>query len=88
MTEGKINGMAEKIKEAANAAGASYRENYSGRYMFGDCCPGVVGDVHTLAEVLANLPSVLRKTFKQDNMGMEYIYYWPNLATKKEHHHE
>jgi hypothetical protein len=83
MTEGKINDMVEKIKEAANVTDVRYCENYSGRYMFGDCCPGVIGDIHTLAEVLANLPSELRKTFKQDSMGREYIYYWPNLVGEK-----
>jgi hypothetical protein len=84
MTESKINSLVEKIKKAADTAGAKYRGDYSGRFMFWDCCPGVIGDIHTLAEVLANLPSELRKTFKQDNMGKEYIYYWPDIAGEKD----
>ena len=84
MAENEISEAAERIKEAAETAGAQFYENYSGRFMFGACCPGVVGDIHTLAEVLANLPPDLRKTFRQDSMGLEYIYYWPSLVTEKE----
>lgn len=83
MQENKINNIVEKIQEAADAAGAQYYDDYSGRFMYGDCCPGVVGDIYTLMEVLANLSPNLRKTFKQDSMGQKYIYYWPGIVTKK-----
>jgi hypothetical protein len=54
------------------------RSNYSGRWMFGETCLGVVGSMLALDTLLSEVKGSA-KGLKKDSMGLEYIYYWPEL---------
>jgi hypothetical protein len=68
----------EKIIAKAKELGLNVHHNYSGRGMFGKTCLGVVGtmqDLDTLLSEIKGSANGLRK----DNMGLDYIYYWPEI---------
>ncbi len=73
-TEQKI----EIIREVAAEIGGKVRENYSGRGMFGKICFGIIyRDVQTIIEEAAERGL---KGASQDNMGLDYIVYWPSVS--------
>jgi hypothetical protein len=70
--------MRENIISKAEETGLDVRHDYSGRGMFGKTCLGVVGAMEDLDALLSEVKgsaSGLRK----DNMGLDYIYYWPEI---------
>jgi len=69
----------EKMKEIVEKLGEDYSvyENYSGRFMFGKKCLGIVGP-----NVEAIKSAASKKGFKRasiDNMGLNMIIYWPHI---------
>lgn len=69
----------EKAQEVVEELGPSYKvyQGYSGRFMFGKKCLGITGpSTATIIEAAA------RKGFRKavtDNMGLDYIVYWPPI---------
>jgi hypothetical protein len=69
----------EKAQEIVDSWGDDYSvyKEYSGRFMFGDRCLGIVGpDPSKIVE------RARRRGFKKaktDNMGLDYIVYWPHI---------
>ena len=78
------NKLIAKIKRIAENRGLSFRDDYSGRFMFGAECIGFVGEN---AECAALACLIRRKTgeeFRYDNMGKsDMIYYFPSLSKVK-----
>lgn len=70
----------EQIKSYAEENELSFREQYSGRSMYGKSCVGIVCDNPN--DVIAELGIPGAKT---DDMGRSTIVYWPKIAmsTKK-----
>jgi hypothetical protein len=72
--------------EACEAAGLTgFRTDYSGRHMYGQLCIGIVGDAGDwmtfVADVASKFPELGKewRNVRQDNMGKDYIWYWPNI---------
>jgi hypothetical protein len=70
--------MKEKIIAKAEELGLSVSHDYSGRGMFGKACLGVVGTMQDLDTLLSEIKGSA-KGLKKDNMGLDYIYYWPDI---------
>lgn len=67
----------ETIEEIAERVCGEVYRGYSGRGMFGKKCLGVVcGDATAAIEEAGSLG--LRGS-RMDNMGRQYIVYWPHL---------
>lgn len=67
-----------------------YRE-YSGRYMYGSHCFGIVGDAGDYGRFIAHLTKRnedlaldLALNVTTDNMGRDMIYYFPGFQLAKE----
>jgi len=79
------------LREAAGTVGLDdYRENYSGRGMYGKTCVGIVGNTGDLIEfVLAvadedkDLAYELTEV-STDSMASDKIFYWRRLDTTKD----
>jgi hypothetical protein len=69
----------EKIIGKAGKMGLDIRRDYSGRGMFGKTCLGVTGSMEELDTLLSGVRGSA-KGLRKDNMGLGYIYYWPDLG--------
>jgi len=78
----------EVVFDAADMAGLDtdedLRRDYSGRFMFGEECFGIVGDAGSYGEFMANvamedadLAKALAGAVRTDSMGLSTIYYFP-----------
>jgi hypothetical protein len=75
----KVSDILESIAENLDY---SFRDNYSGRGMFGRTCMGISGEsVVKIVEQAAQSGIVGAKV---DNMGCNYIVYWPNYKIDEE----
>ena len=90
---------AESIRDQADLTDLDVRiyEGYSGRFMYGKTCLGIVGSLNDcnafIAECIAEamitagedgrnkreLKRLLSHT-SSDNMGLDMILYWPDIA--------
>ena len=65
----------EKIEDL----GYKVYHNYSGRFMFGEKCDGIIihdtGDIAEIADAKIRGLGKLLKNHKMDNLGMNYIIY-------------
>jgi hypothetical protein len=68
----------EKIISRATEMGLNVYHDYSGRGMFGKTCLGVVGSMQDLDTLLSEIKGSAQG-LRKDNMGMDYIYYWPGI---------
>jgi hypothetical protein len=69
----------EEIKSLASTFGGTFDPYYSGRSMYGKTCLGVItDDPDVLKEEAAGLGI---RGAREDNMGRQYIVYWPSLET-------
>lgn len=63
-------------------------DNYSGRGMHGAKCLAVVGDTHTLDVFLDACRyfgiDTRLGTMKQDSLGTDRVFYWPNIEIEEE----
>jgi hypothetical protein len=64
-----------KIKTIAERNDWRVRLNYSGRGMYGKTCLAVIGE--SPEDIIA---TVGIQGAKIDNMGLDYIVYWPNIS--------
>lgn len=69
------------------ANGHSVRDNYSGRGMYGKQCFALVGHVDHLLRMFGDAQVLeledidlyaMSGNISQDNMGLEFVYYFPN----------
>lgn len=79
------------LREAAGTVGLDdYRENYSGRGMYGKTCVGIVGNTGDLIEfviAVADADNDLAYELAEvstDSMASDKIFYWRKLDTTKE----
>ena len=84
-------GIAELIKSYCDDFGCDFRENYSGRNMFGKRCVGIVTDKNVM-EVLLELADYLHECgvekvseellpVRYDNMGQDMVIYFPSVSS-------
>lgn len=82
--------IAKYIKSYCNDFGCEYLDDYSGRYMFGKKCIGIVTDRNML-EFMIELSDYLHECgvekvseeleqVRWDNMGLEMVIYFPRLS--------
>lgn len=67
-----------------------FRTDYSGRWMMGATCFGLVGTIQDLMDFMLNVAAQIQDVQgnevpwlacpAQDSMGMDYIFYWPNIV--------
>lgn len=66
---------------------------YSGRRMYGNVCLGLTGHIEDLMRFVAWVAEadfedltigMLTLGMSQDNMGLDFIYYWPNIVVLHE----
>lgn len=67
----------DAIKQIAEKVNGRVRKDYSGRFMYGKTCLGIVCEDPTEAIETAAQHGITNA--KVDNMGLDYIVYWPNL---------
>jgi hypothetical protein len=68
----------EKIISKAKELRLNIYHDYSGRGMFGKTCLGVVGAMQDLDTLLSEIKGS-SQGLRKDNMGMDYVYYWPGI---------
>ena len=77
MTEAE---MIEAIEETAGEIGGAVRASYSGRYMWGAVCYGIVCDSAT--DCIEEAASRGLRGAQCDSMGKSFIVYWPSVKGK------
>ncbi len=83
----------DTVMEAVFQAGLdedSVTETYSGRYMYGKTCFGIIGHIQDFAMFLVELAthhtegyeyaSEFAQRMKMDNMANDYIFYFPGIT--------
>jgi hypothetical protein len=74
--------LVDLMKVTASELDMRFMDDYSGRFMYGETCVGVVGSQFELASFWSGLPLAIRETLGQpriDNMGLDFIWYWPGV---------
>ena len=66
----------------AEDCGWEFRSNYSGRGMYGETCVGVVCPSASECIEEASLRGI--RGASVDNMGRDFIVYWPNIKGNDE----
>lgn len=67
------------LRQLAKENDWQFEEYYSGRGMFGETCIGIIGpNFQEIIEKAAQLGFI---GSNQDQMGRDYIVYWPKLKT-------
>lgn len=71
----------EILQDIADSLGGRYRDDYSGRCMYGKTCPGITvdGDEN---EVIEEAGARGIRGARTDSMGRGVIVYWPGITTK------
>lgn len=65
--------------------GWAFRARYSGRCMYGRCCPGITCPRgHVQAVTAAVRKAGIRGHASTDNMGLDMIVYWPGIEADPE----
>lgn len=85
------------VLEAAYQAGLdedAVRESYSGRYMYGKTCFGIIGHIADFAMFLVELAtqhvegydyaSEIAQRMRMDNMANDYVFYFPGIELVEE----
>ena len=63
----------------------TFYARYSGRCMYGACCPGIVCSPYDTNKAAAAVKRALgRVTVSMDNMGLDMIDYYPGLQRDPE----
>jgi hypothetical protein len=76
----------DKLRQVARNNGWEFVNDYSGRYMFGRKCVGIVGPSsgEILQAVLLDSVTVAFFTgWREDTMAFEVIVYWPDIAAEE-----
>ena len=69
----------EKVRKLCKMVDGELYEQYSGRFMCGDVCMGVVCD--NINRCLLAAGKIGLKNPKTDNMGLQYIVYFPSIKS-------
>jgi hypothetical protein len=72
----------DTIKQQAQNHNLRFTPDYSGRFMYGSVCIGVVGDNNDFLDFWADLDSQVRREIghpSTDSMGLSTIWYWPQV---------
>jgi len=79
---------------ACEDAGVNPYAGYSGRFMYGKTCIGIVGDARDMMTFTLDVIKVVDPDFeenqdawrdmRQDNMGLDMIYYWPQIEVEED----
>lgn len=77
----KKNEAIEALRDIADDTGGDFREDYSGRGMYGEECVGIVTD--TPMHVIEEAAEKGIRGAKQDSMGKRTIVYWPSLKIQE-----
>lgn len=82
--------MINEIEAFCESKGYRFMGDYSGRFMFGRTCPGIICSypeqvLVELAEWLTkkNISVGLLGDPRTDNMGMDFIVYFPTIKEEK-----
>ena len=73
---------AEEIRDIAWGLGGQVREHYSGRFMYGKTCMGIVTDEPTA--VIEEAASRGLRGALTDGMGLDTIVYWTGVQSDQE----
>ena len=68
----------QALQAIARIVDGDMHQNYSGRGMYGETCLGIVTDDPTACMEYAAQRGITGA--KMDNMGRQYIVYWPNIT--------
>ncbi len=95
-----MTALATLIKQACEDSGeVDFRDDYSGRGMYGDRCVGITGTRGQCMSVIGaaikragddgighNFEKAVDKLmgFSQDSMGLDIIMYWPSIKSVDE----
>jgi hypothetical protein len=71
----------ELIQRICEEVGGSFREDYSGRFMYGKTCVGIDTSDPEMVYQLAEDYGIPAPT--RDNMGLDWILYWPGISFPK-----
>ena len=74
----------DKLREVARKNGWKFENEYSGRFMFGRRCVGIVGPSsdEIMKAVVLDSVTVAFTGWLQDTMGFEVIVYWPSISAE------
>lgn len=78
----------DTIKDVAWQTGVEIDSTYSGRYMYGATCFGIVGDINSYTQFVFRLVNddhdlafiLADHILSMDSMGHDTIYYWTGIA--------
>ena len=77
-----IKKLIAKITRLADQCGLDVRTDYSGRFMFGQKCVGIVGESDVCAAFAALIKKKTGFSYRSDSMGKyDQIYYFPQIDT-------
>ena len=74
-----MNKQQEAVRKLAEDTGTELRESYSGRFMYGKICMGIVCDKSDYEDVLERAVKLGLKNHRTDNMGLRMIIYFPDV---------
>lgn len=72
--------MIDALGDVANEVGGELWDNYSGRFMYGQKCYGIVCDEPIRCIEEAATQGITGARY--DNMGLQYIVYWPRIRSE------
>ena len=77
-----IKKLIAKITRLAEQHGLDTRTDYSGRFMFGQRCVGIVGEPGECAALATLVKKKTGFSYQSDSMGKhDQIYYFPGIDT-------
>ena len=68
----------EAIERLAEEVGGTVTYDYSGRFMFGKRCVGIITGY--IDELIEKAQDEGLDSYSTDNMGLDHIVYWPNIT--------
>ena len=74
----------DKLRQVARNNGWEFVNDYSGRYMFGRKCVGIVGPSsgEIMKAVVLDSVTVAFTGWLEDTMAFEVIVYWPSITAE------
>ena len=77
-----IKKLITKIVRLAEQRGLDARTDYSGRFMFGQRCVGIVGEPGECAALASLVKKKTGFSYRSDSMGKhDQVYYFPEIDT-------
>jgi hypothetical protein len=86
--------MSREQLEDLQSEGFDLRDDYSGRFMYGENCLGLTGDFSDLMRFTLRITDPENEwrvsnnewllSVRSDSMGRDMIFYWPTVSVEKE----